>query len=346
MTGSSKKLNRILLIVGVLTVAIMLAVVLTLMMTFTPPAYVVLPEDETMRFAFSPDGKTLAVGGLPDVVMWDVPTKKVIQHIGGHDKPITAVAYSSDGKLLATGSENGTIKIYQMPRGIELRHFKAHNGVIHSIDFSPDGTILATGAREKPVLKLWDAKTGVPLDESRPWFEVEGKEIYVEEYFKGEIRSVEISPDGKKLVFCRGNGPPMLCDLSTGEVVFFEAQNRTDALAVAFSTDGKLVAGADFFKRVTLVWSVETREILYSFSGDCSRIAFSPDGKYLATGDVQILLWDLKTQTKVAEYGHEQRALLGAGYRGGSDSGFEIQPGQHDNCHQRTLGTNHAPGRE
>jgi len=165
---------------------------------------------------FSPDGRTLAVGGVesksnvdlaammgtgqnksknkkqptPDdfmkdmkveavgqVVLWDVATGSEIGALKGHGKGVTQVAFSRDGRLLASGSTDNTIRIWDVASRRELRTLSGHTANVDSVDFSPDSSLLASTSQDGSTF-LWDANTGehlltlISLDDGGEWMVV------------------------------------------------------------------------------------------------------------------------------------------------------------------------------
>ncbi len=85
-----------------------------------------------------------------------------MQPISGHQGPVLSVAFSRDGRFLATGSLDKTAKLWEVESGRAVRSFQAHTSLVFSVAFSPDGRLLATGAGDGAV-RLWDAQTGQEL---------------------------------------------------------------------------------------------------------------------------------------------------------------------------------------
>ncbi|MGI9065944.1 MAG: caspase family protein [Pyrinomonadaceae bacterium] len=146
----------------------------------------VTTNDRTVTsFAFSPDGRTLAIGGensstnLETVglaVFWDIASGRQVGVIE-HGKSVTQVAFSRDGRLLASSSTDNTIKIWDVGLQRELRNLVGHNASINSIDFSPNSRLLASASDDGSTF-LWDTSTGehlltlISLDDGGEWMVV------------------------------------------------------------------------------------------------------------------------------------------------------------------------------
>jgi WD40 repeat protein len=103
----------------------------------------------------------------------------------GHTEPVRSVAFSPDGKTVASGSEDRTIKLWEVATGKERATLKGHIEEVSSVAFSPDGKTLASGGKD---IELWDVATG--------------KERATLKGHKGDVISVAYSPDGKTLASC------------------------------------------------------------------------------------------------------------------------------------------------
>jgi WD40 repeat protein len=185
------------------------------------------------RVTLSPDGKRLAFGkGIWDdakkayvageVKVCDAQTGRELLTCKGHTAPVTSVAFSPDGKRLASGSQDKTVKVWDAQTAQELLTCKEHTNPVLSVVFSPDGKRLAGagGERRGPgEVKVWDAQTGQELLS-----------------FEGGARSVAFSPDGKRLV-----SGSKVWDAETGRELL---TLKGGGGGVTFSPDGKRLAGS------------------------------------------------------------------------------------------------------
>ena len=113
----------------------------------------------------------------------DLPLRTVIQK--GHPSSILAVSVSQDGKLLATGSDDKTIKLWSIESGREIRSFSDHKSGVLDVDFSSDGRLIASAGRDL-TFKIWDVATGKLLQSNK-------------DNDRG-ISSVAFSPDNNYLI--------------------------------------------------------------------------------------------------------------------------------------------------
>jgi WD40 repeat protein/serine/threonine protein kinase len=239
---------------------------------------------------FSPDGELLAgSSAYGTITVWNVASGEEITTLSGHApgqtgetkyNGIVGVAFSPDGKLLATASDDLTAKIWDISSGKELFTLSGHDhapvsippfdGVIQ-VGFSPDGKRLVTAGGDGTV-KVWDTSQYTEL-------------FTLEAHPGSAVIDVTFSPDGAQLLTGSFDGPAKLWDVATGKELLTLSGHTGGVYGVAFTPDGtRLVTGSE--DATTKVWDAETGQILLTLTGHTLGIldiAISPDGKYLAT---------------------------------------------------------------
>jgi RNA polymerase sigma factor (sigma-70 family) len=212
-----------------------------------------------------------------------------------HGDQVLKVAFSPDGKTLASVSWDHTVSLWEVSTGKLLRMLH-HTGQVACVVFTPDGKTLISGGSD--AIRLWDVKSGRLLHQLP---------------HGGWVWSLALSPDGKTLAYHASNIPVgriELRDVKTGarrgEMTFDDV--RDGIMTLAFSPDGKkMITGGD---RVLRLWDVTTRKQLKVFGkgGQTYSVAYSPDGKVFAVGrhDSNVHLYDAVTAKEVQTLpGHE-----------------------------------------
>jgi WD40 repeat protein len=216
---------------------------------------------------------------------------------------VFSVAFSSDGKTLAAGSWDGSVRLWEVATGKELHQFRDQKTPVRAVAFSPDGRMLACGG-EGSAIVLRDTATG--------------KELRKLMGHRGPIAFVAFSPDGSLLASKAWDGTFRLWDMAAGrEVRRLSSQDspkqvhQTDC-PIAFAPDGKTVVSGTLPEgafgrpqRTFRVWNVATGAEVRSFKDDSpslGTVAFSPDNRLLAvaTGSMRGLpprigLWDVES---------------------------------------------------
>ncbi len=197
---------------------------------------------------------------------------------------IYSVAFSPDGKVLATSDTNGEICLWQVADGKQLLTFTGHAGWVRSIAFSPDGSTLESGSTDQTV-KLWEVSTGQCLKT------LQGHTAWV--------RAVAFSPDGQILASSGDDQTVRLWDANTGQCLKTLQGHTNWVWSVAFSPDGQTLASSGDDQTVRL-WDADTGQCLKTLQGHTNwvwSVAFSPQGTTLASGsnDQTVKLWNVST---------------------------------------------------
>jgi len=208
--------------------------------------------------------------------------RKEYNRLVGHGNGIRSVSFSSDGKTLASGSLDKTIKVWNIETGQEIRTLSGHNDNVWCLNFSSDGKTLASGSSDNTI-RLWNIETG--------------KEIYTLTEHNDSVTSVSFSSDGKTLASGSSDNTIRLWNVETGQEI-----RSLSGYKMSFSSDGKTLAsgGDDTIK----LWDVETGKEIHTLSGhtnNVTSVSFSSDGKTLASGswDNTIKLWNVETGQEI-----------------------------------------------
>lgn len=221
----------------------------------------------------------------------------------GHDYQVYAVTYSPDGSILASGSYDNTVKLWDVSTGKEIRTLGKNEAdyykAVQYISFSPDGKLLAA-LLEDDTIRLWNIASGQEVDI------LENNE---------DFYSLKFSPDGRLAV--AGGNKIIFWDTSSGKA---ESWTGRSGISMDFSPDGRFIASA-FQNNVTIL-DVNAKEEIAFLDGDGSSIysvAFTPDGKFVASGghlssDARpdqraLILWDMSSGKRIKAFGDNSMSV-------------------------------------
>jgi WD40 repeat protein len=207
--------------------------------TLRPRTTFAAQEDGVFEVVFSPDGRLLASGGRDHVVrLWDVRTGRLVRSLTGHDAAVTALAFTSDSRRLASaGAEHdNTVRVWDVRTGASLHTLTAHGDWVTSVAFAPGGMTLASGSRDHKLI-IWDAGTGRKVRELR-----QPEMVY----------EIEFSPDGRVLAEAGGGGIVRIHDARTGRLLSKFEAHREEINEVKFAPSGLLLLTASYDATVKL----------------------------------------------------------------------------------------------
>ncbi len=246
----------------------------------------------TTSVAYSPDGLLIATATGSYVHIFDSQTNSLLRTLSGHTGEVLSIAFSPDSQTIASGSEDLTVKLWEVSSGSLKTTLSGHNGDVEAVAFSPNGNTLASGSGDGTI-KLWqvtgNAQPRTFLGHS------------------GVVLAVDFNPDGDILASGSSDDTVKLWEVSDGTELLSLTEHKASVHTVAFSPDGQTLASGGFDSNVHL-WKVSDGTKLHTLSNHVSlvsSVAFNPVNNTLASGswDSSVVVWDTSSGQVLKEIG-------------------------------------------
>jgi len=289
------------------------------------------------------------------------PSQPIIQTLLGHSDRVISVVFSPDGKLLASGSFDNSVKLWDVTTGKELKTLSGHTAGVRSVIFHPTGKWLVSSANDKTI-RIWDIASGREVgtflghtaevgalaftpdgsllvsgsDDTtlKVWDFASRRELRTLSGHSREVNSVAISPDGKTIASGGFDNLLKFWDLASGKELKNLTGHKNQIYSVAFSPTGDIVASASTDTSLKF-WEVSTGKELKTLEGhkdEVLSVVFSPDGKTIASGggnsEPVIRIWNVESGQEIQKLSGHSSGIRGLAI---SPDGKILASGSRDN---------------
>jgi WD40 repeat protein len=279
----------------------------------------------------------------------EVSSAKPVATLSANSGAVWSVAFAADGKSIAMGVEDGSVRIWDIASQSVTATLSAHRANIWSMRYSPDGTMLAT-AGDDGFIKLWQLPETEPIESFESTNSVRGvafakdshtlftcgkeggvrcwkmgfKKAAIEKTQHGAVLAIALSPDNETVATAGSDKIVRLWNANTLSTKLLLEGHTGPIYGLAYSPDGTRLASSGWDKSVR-IWNTASGQPVQTWtahSGDVWSVAYSPDGTKLATGGSEgaVKIWDVTTGKLISTFlGHENAVHTVAFNRDGTD---------------------------
>jgi eukaryotic-like serine/threonine-protein kinase len=225
--------------------------------------------------------------------LWQLAYRNGENYSRKHPKEVWSVAYAPDGQRVASGCDDGKLRVWEAATGKLLAEFEHPGTFIWSVAWSPDGQQIAA-ALGNGTAQLWEAATGRALN-------------VLKGHTHKRVDAIAFAPDGKTLATGSRDGTARLWEAATGRELLTLKPNANWVNTVAFSPNGRWLVTGHSTKPALKLWDVTTGRELLAFGHNKDTVwavAFAPDGQRLVSGHKyagSVSLWDLRRGQEIAK---------------------------------------------
>jgi WD40 repeat protein len=260
-----------------------------------------------MLWAFGPDARWLA-SASDELSLWDVSTGKLLSVLP-QPSWVTALAFSGASPLVATGNDDGVVRVWDRTTRQLVCECAGAKGAISAVAFSPNGAQLAA-AGERKTICLWDVPSGM----------LRGALVG----HTDRIPALAWHLDGQRLYSAGWDTTVRVWNTATGEPIILLNSHATQVTALALNADGTFLASADSAQRIHM-WDTtnhRTVQVLTGFESEIRALAFGPDGYTTAAGgsDRVLHVWSRAAKSAKSAW----QAISGETHQGSFDTRMEV----------------------